>query len=82
MDQLAPNQTKSYKDTEGGSDFVVRNPTDSAGSFNFAVDSNSTKPHTIAAHASWYTEIPDQQTGIITNTGSVTLNIQFGGGVS
>ncbi len=82
MDQLAPNQTRTYKDTEGGTDFVVRNPTDSAGTFNFGIDNGPAKPHTIAAHASWYTEIPDQQSGTITNTGSVTLNVQFGSGVS
>ncbi|HEX3674867.1 MAG TPA: hypothetical protein VHU87_11380 [Rhizomicrobium sp.] len=82
MDTLAPSQTKVYKDTEGGSDFKVVNPTDSAGAFNFTIDTGAPRSHSIAAHGSWYTEIPDRQSGTITNTGSVTLNAQFGSGVS
>ena len=79
MDTLAPNQTKVYKDTEGGTDLKVVNTTDSSGSFSFAIDTGPPRSHSIAAHGSWYAEVPDGQSGTITNSGSVTLNVQFGG---
>jgi hypothetical protein len=79
MDTLAPNQTKVFKDTEGGTDLKVVNPTDGTGSFAFAIDNGPPRAHAIAAHGSWYTEVPDGQSGTITNTGSVTLSVQFGG---
>ena len=79
---LQPGQSHTFKDTEGGSDLVVKNNSASEGHYTYANDSGPTHAHAIAPHASQPYEVADGQSATVHNTGTVPLEVEFADGVT